>query len=461
MSESVSVTCAFFVIDSGDRHLLFAPLQGFLCEVGAEAAAALRRVRRQTAAVSEEETVLLAALRLRGFSHSDPAPPPGRPTLHPIPFRPQSVVLDLTTDCNLRCIYCYASAGESAQQMSPSCAHRAIEIAHENALIGDGVFQVFFHGGGEPTSAWPLLQGCVNHARRLERERSAKHFIIRMTTNGALEPDQVEWVATNFSGVSLSFDGPPEIQNHQRPCRDGSGSFDRVYRTAKLLHAKGFQFGIKAIVTGDSVDRMLGTAEFFHQELPGIAVSFEPVSGIGRCLESRCAVCSDEAFTLNLIRALGYARDAGMDLSYSGAPDPHFVRTEFCGASDPSFGVTVEERVASCLGVPRAPESFEPFVFGRFDPDRRAFLFDESRIARLSRLHSFLDPRCRECFARFHCTGDCPGIGLRLAAGWDRQDLGLGRCAINRPVLEWHLLHLLDKGGEPNGASCRRDAPLM
>src|ERR1041385_9227635 len=72
---------------------------------------------------------------------------------------PTSVTLFLTTICNLRCTYCYASAGElPVKSMKLETAKRGIDFVLGNALSrGFTAFEVGYHGGGEPTVHWEVM----------------------------------------------------------------------------------------------------------------------------------------------------------------------------------------------------------------------------------------------------------------------------------------------------------------
>ena len=46
-----------------------------------------------------------------------------------------------------------------------------------------------------------------------------------MTTNGTLlNQDRINFLKENEIYLLLSCDGPPEVQDYNRPCRDGSNS---------------------------------------------------------------------------------------------------------------------------------------------------------------------------------------------------------------------------------------------
>ncbi|MGH8550389.1 MAG: hypothetical protein ACRERU_17680 [Methylococcales bacterium] len=82
------------------------------------------------------------------------------------PF-PTAVTLFLTTACNLRCTYCYASAGDTPTKfMNIAVARRGIDFVAANALKkGVPGFEVAYHGGGEFTVNWPTLTGSYAYAQ--------------------------------------------------------------------------------------------------------------------------------------------------------------------------------------------------------------------------------------------------------------------------------------------------------
>src|ERR1039458_10301038 len=81
---------------------------------------------------------------------------------------PVSLTLFLTTACNLRCTYCYASAGDApAKFMSLATACRAIDFVSRNAQARClGRFDLAYHGGGEPSVNWRVLTESLEYAHR-------------------------------------------------------------------------------------------------------------------------------------------------------------------------------------------------------------------------------------------------------------------------------------------------------
>ena len=172
---------------------------------------------------------------------------------------------------------------------------------------------------------WPLLKKCVDYALELSDKGAMPVF--RMATNGMLNSSQIEYITKNFRTISLSLDGPEEIQNTNRRLPDGSGSFTHVYRTAQQLIAKKFPFGIKAVVTSTNFDNLRERVNFFQHHLPGVSVGFEPVNEFGRCKESGVKTPVADTFISSMVELL-----QNKDLtafSYSGVLGAHHIRLSF------------------------------------------------------------------------------------------------------------------------------------
>ena len=142
---------------TSDKFIIYRPLLG-IAFVGNRAMAELAQDHYKTnrePLVIEEGDIIQAFLNRIGFLLPDPPEPPPASTT----FRPTMTVLLMTNQCQLRCTYCYASAGEvPAQTLSREQGYAAIDYVCQNAIeLQRPQFEVSFHGGGEPTLAWSVL----------------------------------------------------------------------------------------------------------------------------------------------------------------------------------------------------------------------------------------------------------------------------------------------------------------
>ncbi len=169
-------------------------------------------------------------------------PDPPLPAAPAGEFRPTTAVLLMTNECQLRCTYCYAAAGEgTAQALDPSVGRTAIDHVCQVAVEdGRDLFEVSLHGGGEPTRAWASLQECVAYARTKELPAW-----VTMTSNAIWSRRQLDWITENLDGLTISVNGAPQTQDRQRPFVTGRRSSGVVLRNLAELDRRGFPYAIR------------------------------------------------------------------------------------------------------------------------------------------------------------------------------------------------------------------------
>lgn len=147
----------------------------------------------------------------------------------------RSVNLLIAQRCNLRCTYCYGGGGEygEAGMMSEETALRAVDWLLEQSGDNEGVSVSFF--GGEPLLALPLLKKVTVHLRETAAA-AGKQANFAVATNGVLLDDEtLGWFKENGFRLLVGFDGPPGIQDRNRPLRDGSPSSAPLLESARRI----------------------------------------------------------------------------------------------------------------------------------------------------------------------------------------------------------------------------------
>lgn len=450
------LTTEVFALPHGEQHIVYAPLRetSMLVNSGALAVMADIAAEREVtpSGGSRELIELLLELDLiRAGDESRPDEPrdgqmrearcdggcggPGDSALRPV-----ACTLFLTTDCNLRCLYCYASGGERPRYLDERIALDAIDLIVGNASSsGTGKASVTFHGGGEPTLAAATLMRCADHARR-RCDGEGLELSVGLATNGVMSDDMRDFLATTMTSVVVSVDGPPAVQDRLRPFAGGAPSSAAVERTLTRLAGGSCSVGARLTCTEDSIDHAYEAVCHLVDDHALSHVHLEPLFVCGRSV-GRGLRPPDPGRFVEVVRACReYARTRGVKIAYSGARQASLT-SSFCQASMPSFNVTTEGDLTACYEVtgrhdPRA----ETFIYGSYDAAGRSFLFDEARLAALRRLTVHDAPRCAHCFAKYHCAGDCPS--KRLYSGAD--EAVIARCEINRRLtldqLEEHVL---------------------
>lgn len=434
----------FFALPFAGAHVLYFPRRR-TAFVGNHAVVDYLRNRaagRSRAPDREIDTFLEAA----GLDGPEPASPDYNPTLPPAPSH---AVLLMTNGCNLRCIYCYANAGEDGplERMPWTVARATIDTAARNAEAQGQPLSVTFHGGGEPTTHWEVLHRSVEYAR--ERSPSAR---ISMSSNGVWTASQRDFICRHFTNVSLSLDGLPEVQDRQRPLAGGGKTSESVRETLSALDGAGLPYGIRMTVLPASVRALPEAVRSLCATTHASAIQIEPTftdrPGHYADLDERFA----DEFSERFMEARDIGLAAGRTVYYSAAR-PGQITPVFCTAPEKALIATADGRLVTCFEVfgqnnPLAAS----FTVGRVNNEGATY--DEAALRSYVQRLRERRRECEDCFCCRHCSGDCV---VRRPGG---RDLSRGRCKVTREIsLRMILRFIEDSGGVWRDASPAGPSP--
>ena len=157
---------------------------------------------------------------------------------------PTAITPLLTTTCNLRCTYCYASSGDTAaKNMSLAVATRGIDFVAANAARCQAkTFGLGYHGGGEPFGNWSVMTDSLAYARWKAAELQLNPPVASAVSNGVLRDEQIDSIVDHLSGgMSVSFDGSPPCTTASRLTVEGRGTSERVIYTLRRSTPSGMR----------------------------------------------------------------------------------------------------------------------------------------------------------------------------------------------------------------------------
>jgi uncharacterized protein len=355
---------------------------------------------------------------------------------------PTSVTLFLTTACNLRCTYCYASAGDTpARFMQIDVAKRGIDFVIGNAIRrGEPGIEVAFHGGGEPSVNWATMTSSWAYAR----QQTAAHGLEltgSCATNGILNSRQADWIIEHLDGASVSFDGLPQVHDQHRPTVAGGKSSDRVMATLRRFDLAGFPYGVRLTVTRDQIDRLPDSVEFICEQFRPLSILVEPSYQLGRWQDAPSAETAGfiEAFR----EAQGRAAQWNKEIRFSAARI-ETLTNHFCGVTQDSFCLSPDGNVSACYETfsednPRA----KVFFYGTSAGD--GYAFDADKLEHLRHQAVQHHAWCQGCFAKWHCAGDC--YHKSLAVNGPGAFRGSDRCHIARALTLDQILERIHRSG--------------
>ena len=286
----------FHSFEGGGRRFLYLVPAGAVFELDSAAEKLLDRLRTGHADHDELMSELVAA----GHSYSDAdellaelyhshvivtgdtvREPLANP---PEDFPLQSLVMNLTNQCNLSCTYCYefgedkvATPEGKAKFMDMETAMASVDFLLGQSGTRQNVHITFF--GGETLMNFPLLKSVVAYAN----DRAAaqgRSIDFSLTTNATLlTPAIIQFLSENRIGVTVSMDGPPDLHNKLRVFANGRGSYDIIEPRVKALIANHRTRPITARVTLTSgVTDVVRIYRHLKQELGFHEIGFAPVT---------------------------------------------------------------------------------------------------------------------------------------------------------------------------------------
>jgi len=182
--------------------------------------------------------------------------------------------------CNLDCQYCYYLSKEHLLGAGHEwrISDETLESFIRQYIQGQNYKEIIFSWqGGEPT-----LLG-LDFFRRvvaLEKQYCPPHARCEndLQTNGTLLDDA--WCAflrENGFLVGLSIDGPRALHDAYRKDKAGAGSFDSVYRAARLLRKHGVKFDTLSCVNRLTARHPAEVYEFLRDDVGSTRMQFIPI----------------------------------------------------------------------------------------------------------------------------------------------------------------------------------------
>ena len=359
----------------------------------------------------------------------------------------KALCLHVSHDCNLRCQYCFASTGDFGtgrrMTMDVETAKKAIDFVIERSGGRRNIEIDFF--GGEPLMAMDTVKATVEYARSLEKEHN-KNFRFTITTNGVLLSDEnIEYINREMSNAVLSLDGRRSVNDTMRKTVNGGGSYDVILpKFQKLAAGRGEKdYYLRGTFTRHNKDF---AADVLHIADQGFRhVSVEPVVGGPDCdysfrEEDLPEILAEyERLAAELVK-----RDDvnffhfNVDLSQGPCV---IKRLRGCGAGCEYVAVTPEGDIYPCHQF----VGNEEYKLGNLYDGT----FDLELSGKFAGLNIYTRPDCRDCWAKFYCSGGCSASNL-LVNGDIKKPNRFG-CEMQRKRLECAIAMKAVRAGMAGG----------
>lgn len=319
--------------------------------------------------------------------------------------------------------------------MDQSIAFKAIDWFFEHSGNEKKLRVVFF--GGEPLMNFPLMKEVAAYAKS-QAEANQKSVGFEITTNGTLITEEVIRFFMDYNIVPcVSFDGPGEVQDLQRPFVNGKGSYSQTVPRIRLLLEYIPETSCRAtwIKSTDPAIVMQGLRDIGFKKIMLVPVSMAP--------DLTCNTYSDSADDEYLPFIRTFAEESHDLLRLIRERDPAGIRQVItdtvlwnltervvgkmkkdtpCGAGRELVAVSAIGDLFPCHRFTGYPG----YKIGDIGSDDFDTTFNKwSRVDEI--------PGCNECSIRYHCAGGC--FHDNLANTGDHRTHWKGTCERKKAMM--------------------------
>jgi len=182
--------------------------------------------------------------------------------------------------CNLDCTYCYYLSKQELLEkpVETSISDETLEVFIRQYFESHNYKEVVFSWqGGEPTL---LGVDFFKKVISLQKKYCPPHvrFENDLQTNGTLLDDNwCEFLYEHNFLVGLSIDGPKHLHDLYRKDKSGKGSFDSVFRAARLLKKHKVNFATLSCVNRVTAKHPLEVYKFLRDKVGTKRIQFIPI----------------------------------------------------------------------------------------------------------------------------------------------------------------------------------------
>lgn len=319
----------------------------------------------------------------------------------------KAMCLHVAHDCNMTCKYCFGDKGafEGVRSLlSLETGKKAIDFLLEHSGTRRNLEIDFF--GGEPLMNFEVVKSLVAYGREAEKVYG-KNIRFTITTNGLLLDDvKADFINKNMDNVILSIDGRPSVNDNMRRTVNDKGTYDIITENyVRFVEKRKGTYYVRGTFTRENLD--------FSEDVKHLAdkgfknVSIEPV-----VTDPSFSYALQEDDKEKILKEYDKLTDLYLDYAKEGKKFEFFhfnvdmnqgpcvvKRVSGCGAGTEYVAVSPEGDIYPCHQF----VGNQDFKLGNLNDDH----FENNRYDEFNKAHIYNKEKCRECWAKFYCSGGC------------------------------------------------------
>ncbi|MGH8082831.1 MAG: radical SAM protein, partial [Lysobacter sp.] len=232
------------------------------------------------------------------------------------------LILLPSEDCNFRCTYCYEDFKRGT--MRPEVREGVKKLLESRVDVLRELNVSWF--GGEPLYGMEAIDDLAPFFVEIADRHGIQYFS-HMTTNAYLLTDDVvarllAWRITDFQ---ITLDGLPEDHDRNRPGRDGSSTFQRIYDNLANMSKRSEEFSVVIRVNFDQknvpgMERFLELLHLKFRDDDRFTVSFHSVGKWGGDNDANLSVCGTDESQQVRMKLKAAARTLGLHVTSGWRP---------------------------------------------------------------------------------------------------------------------------------------------
>lgn len=355
----------------------------------------------------------------------DPFLPPERPK-RKTDFL-SKVWVNVTNNCNLRCIHCHLSSGQKLQnEMS---TREILKLINE---LRDIKTKELVFSGGEPLMRDDFLD-IVEHSYFQGFNR------ITLLTNGILIDDKIARKLSEFKvEVQVSLDG---VRKETHESIRGKGTFRSTIEGIRKLVDADVSSRISMTLMKSNIDELEEMGKFI-KELGVENLHFSVLQNKGRAKEHQSMIGLKGEDIVEIIKRMTEFSST-TDINIDSEKTIRFKveklsRKDLCGAGSTLISIAADGNVYPCSGL-----HDEEFLAGNIRDQSLRDIWKESETFEKFRSLSLLDIEdCRNCEFKYICGGGCH---VEKYHTYGRIDVPAVRCNAEKEIYSYLLSKEIEK----------------
>lgn len=326
--------------------------------------------------------------------------------LQQAPFNPECLTIHVGNECNFNCSYCYAAiygTGNSDIKGFPGIDAIAgtLEYISDQLNSNPKRLTVAYHGSGEPSHFWGRLTSTFRQIEEFAGHKEIQLFNY-IATNGCLDEESTDWLATHMDLIGVSCDGPPDIQMAQR--RPGQNKCLSIEKFCDRILDKGGTFDIRVTVTRNTFLRMPEITGYLIEKCRARNIRLEPVYLAGdKAFKEEDA----DIFFDQYIKSAKIAEKHGVGFDYSGVRMGE-IHGPYCDVARNTIRLTADGKTRNCFCF---MSDTKDLITGGYD-EFRSFFSLRTDLDELKGYVYQIPEDCSRCINIYHCSRGCPDFCL-------------------------------------------------